>query len=483
LPEISLTFLILSRCVIVAGGRVDERRAVQVSRDVGEKMTQTLNERSSIDTTTPQVIVSADSHIGPLGSDYRQYCPKEHLESFDAWLKQNDAMVEMMSSPNSPFRAGDTPEAKRLAAAIDRNAQTAGHHDVHARLRDMDVDGVAAEVMFHGSQNGQGVPWVQGPGGFTFAHDADKETLAMNALGIHMYNHVQADMISVAPERLIGASVLPLWDIEASVKEVEWCAEHGLRAVSFPAPRRGLLPFDDPAYEPFWSACEDTGTVLTTHAGAIDIMDMMGTPGPQMACLVELEAGGWMARRGLGRLVFGAVFEKHPKLNFVVAEQNGDWWPATVREYDSSYFNHRHLVGEMLPEPPSFYLERNVYIGASFIARFEAEMAVEGDYWHNVIWGRDYPHIEGCFVYDENDSPETNRNRQHLRWAFNGLGNEPVKAMLGDNGLRVYGLDAAKLQEVANRIGAPTLDELNTPIDGVPDDGGILAFRTIGAWW
>jgi predicted TIM-barrel fold metal-dependent hydrolase len=213
-------------------------------------------------------------------------------------------------------------------------------------------------------------------------------------------------------------------------------------------------------------------------------MDIMGTPGPQMACIVELEAGGWMARRGLGRMIFGGVFERHPKLNFVVAEQNGDWWPSTIREYDSSYFNHRHSIKDILPEPPSFYLKRQVYIGASFISRFEAEWAVEQGYWENVIWGRDYPHIEGTYVHTGDvEAPEHNRTRQHLRWAFNNLGNEPVKAMIEDNGLRAYGLDGEKLRKVAIDIKAPTLDELNTPIDAVPEDGGILAFRTIGAWW
>jgi hypothetical protein len=34
-----------------------------------------------------------------------------------------------------------------------------------------------------------------------------------------------------------------VWDIDLAVKEVEWCAEHGLRVVNLPAPRR-----DFPAY-------------------------------------------------------------------------------------------------------------------------------------------------------------------------------------------------------------------------------------------
>ena len=47
----------------------------------------------------------------------------------------------------------------------------------------------------------------------------------------------------------------------------------------------------------------------------------------------------------------------------------------------------------------------------------------------------------------------------------------------------VYNLDAVALQKIADEIGAPTFDELATPIDAVPDDANIPAFRSgAGAW-
>ena len=44
-------------------------------------------------------------------------------------------------------------------ASASRISQTPGHYDMHARLRDLDNDGVAAEVMFHDSQNGEPIPF------------------------------------------------------------------------------------------------------------------------------------------------------------------------------------------------------------------------------------------------------------------------------------------------------------------------------------
>jgi hypothetical protein len=69
-----------------------------------------------------------------------------------------------------------------------------------------------------------------------------------------------------------------------------------------------------------------------------------------------------------------------------------------------------------------------------------------------------------------------------MRHTFAGLDPAAVRSMVGENALRVYGLDADELARVANRIGAPTIVELTTAIDAVPPDGGSLSFRTFGPW-
>ena len=38
-----------------------------------------------------------------------------------------------------------------------------------------------------------------------------------------------------------------------------------------------------------------------------------------------------------------------------------------------------------------------MFLGASFQARFEAEDAIENGYWRNILWGTDYPHVEGTW--------------------------------------------------------------------------------------
>ena len=125
----------------------------------------------------------------------------------------------------------------------------------------------------------------------------------------------------------------------------------------------------------------------------------------------------------------------------------------------------------------------HVFIAASFMAPFEAESAVREDCVANVMWGRDYPHPEGTWVYQEHDDDE-NMTRLSLRNTFNAIAPEHTKAMLSDNGIRVYGLDGGKLEAIAAEIGAPSIRDLSAPLDWIPEpgQGGIMAFRTLGAW-
>jgi hypothetical protein len=135
-----------------------------------------------------------------------------------------------------------------------------------------------------------------------------------------------------------------------------------------------------------------------------------------------------------------------------------------------------------MPRPPSEYLRNNVFIGASFMAPFEAEAAIAEGYVDNVMWGRDYPHAEGTWSPKTGD--DENMTRLSIRYCCAGITPQHARALLSDNGMRILGLDADALSKVATRIGSPTLAEIGTPINAIPEPGrgGILSFRTRGPW-
>jgi predicted TIM-barrel fold metal-dependent hydrolase len=424
------------------------------------------------DHTVPVPIVSSDTHIGPvLGTQLRAYCPHKYLKAFDGyadeWRAAQRARSELMAG------AGGSPFAQHP------NMRTAGHYDIQARLRDMDRDGVACEVIFHGSQNNEPLPFVGSSLGNVASLDFDRH---LAGIGLHMYNEWLADFCSVEPERHVGLAQLPMWDIERATAELEWAADAGLRGVNLPAMRHGLyLEYNHRDWEPFWAACEHRQMALATHVGAASPAQVSG---PEFLALTSIEDGGYFARRAIWWMIFGGVFERHPHLTLVITESPGDWWSHTMRELDSAWLGQvrtNTVLRAQVPLRPSEYAIRSVFVGASFMAPFEAERALRDGYTSQLIWGSDYPHIESTWQYTERETEEP-ITRLALRHTFSPIPAEVTKAMVSDNGIRAYRLDGPKLAEVAARIGAPTLDELATPIDAIPEHASPTAFRLYGAW-
>ncbi|MCU1487195.1 MAG: amidohydrolase 2 [Actinomycetia bacterium] len=408
------------------------------------------------------VIVSSDCHIGPrLEEDLRPLCPPALLDRFDAYVndpaRSKGRYVEHDASQDDPLSPW-------------RNQWIAGHHDPVARRRDLDFEGVAAEVIFHGSQNDQPIPFQSSMLG---APD-DPE---LGAAGIRIYNSWLAELNDSAPNRHVGLAHLPMWDVDAAVAELRWAADAGLKGVNFPAPRPWVTPYNDRSWEPLWTAAEELHMPLTTHSGAGD--PRMFT-GPELVALMSIESGGWFSRRAAHLMIFAGVFERHPELRLVLTEQPGEWWPYMEQELDTAHLaasRGNAALQRQVPKAPSEYLHRNVFVGASFLSRAEAEGAIRDGYADRLMWGADYPHMEGTFQVGD-----TSIGKLSLRFTFAGLPEATVRAVVGGTAAEVYGLDLAALQAIATKIGAPTFGELSEPVEVVPEGASPFAFRTVGPW-
>jgi predicted TIM-barrel fold metal-dependent hydrolase len=170
----------------------------------------------------------------------------------------------------------------------------------------------------------------------------------------------------------------------------------------------------------------------------------------------------WLGRRAIPQLMFGGVFEHHPRLRLVLTEQRVGWVAETLNELESVYINATSLeqraealrlpapslltnpieVKALVPRHPREYWATNCFISGSTLAPFEAAMRHEVGI-RNLMWGSDYPHIEGTW-------PNT---PLALRHAFADIPEEEARLILGENALGVYGLDRAMLRSVADRIG------------------------------
>ena len=307
-------------------------------------------------------------------------------------------------------------------------------------------------------------------------------------VGMQIYNRWLADFVAQAPHRHIGLAYLPMWDVDAAVAEVEWAHAAGLRGVNFPAMRDGALPeYNRKLWEPLWSVCEELRMPLVTHVGAATNARYSGLEG---VALVQIESGGFTSRRAVWWLIFAGVFERHSGLKLVITETPGNWFPSTAAELDAvwDFYDskrdeplNRALLGQV-PRRPSEYMANAVFYGASFASPFEVEQAVANGNGSQLLWGSDYPHLEGTFVNPDGNDRES-VTRLALRHTFCRLSVDETRRMVGGNAIDIYNLDADALQTIATDIGAPTLAELATPVDDIPDDASPTAFRSGAGGW
>lgn len=402
------------------------------------------------------LVISVDSHVGPsVARQLRDYCERRYLDAFDEDVRRTDAHLNQAHARNlhandplgSGIQGGQTVAATNLATDDNSEAMSqrwaaaagvAGLQDPHARLRDMDTEGVAADIIFAGGQNDELLP---------FDTSDDPE---LQAVGAQIFNRWLADFCSVDPTRLLGVAQISMHDIDVAIKSVHQAKEQGFCSINFPAPRRGLLPYTEPAYEPFWAACEELDLPLNTHGGGGERGYWSG-PGARYCARTE---GQFMSRRALWALIFGGVFERHPGLKLALTEQMAGWVPHTLRQLDGIYRDNVSMYRSFkasLPHSPSEYWNRQVFIGSSFMSRAEAELRHEIGL-HTIMYGTDYPHAESVF-------PLT---RLALRQAYAGIPADEVAMMVGGNAARCFPVDLPALRSVADRIG-PTVAEIAEP--------------------
>lgn len=203
------------------------------------------------------------------------------------------------------------------------------------------------------------------------------------------------------------------------------------------------------------------------HAGSA-VPPMGNEPIDQVVFLLEVT---WWAHRALWHLIFGGVMERHPGLQFAFTEQGTAWVPETLAHLDYFFGRMGGATGskeeewgasvvQALSLTPSEYWERQCHVGASFMRPEEARL-VPALGKQRIMWGSDYPHVEGSHPY----------SRQALRAAFADMDPADVQDLVGANAARLYGLDLKTLGSVAAKVG-PTQREVARPLGAgeVPPD-------------
>src|SRR5262245_60183106 len=188
-------------------------------------------------------IISVDGHVKGSRAAYRDYIPKEFLETYDEQVKEAEEQGIRDAGNLHPEFA---PEVQ---------------WDSELRTEQLETIGVVAEVLF---PNGQ-------PFQLNRLDDfAASESVALGEAGRQAYNRWLVDFCAQSPERRSGQMAMSFEDVEQAVADVHWAKEHGLGGITLPGLTREGRYFFDPELDPIWDAVTETGLMLSQHGGGFD---------------------------------------------------------------------------------------------------------------------------------------------------------------------------------------------------------------------
>jgi predicted TIM-barrel fold metal-dependent hydrolase len=288
-----------------------------------------------------------------------------------------------------------------------------GCYDVAARVRDMDLDGVHAQMCF---------PSFPGFAGSTFLAATDKE---LAAACVSAWNDFILDEWSAyAPGRFIPMVIMPFWDVTASVAEIQRVAAKGAKSISFTESPHGLgLPsYHSDHWDPMLAAAQDADLPLCLHFGSGGVPTF--APDAPFAVAIALFATN--AQFATVDLLLSPVFHKFPRLRVALSEGGIGWIPYVLERTDYTWERHRWYTGVNTEVRPSDLFCDHIF--GCFIEDHAGLSMRDLIGLGNIMFEGDYPHSDSNFP----------ASREKLAGSLTNVPDAEARLIAEDNARRVF---------------------------------------------
>jgi predicted TIM-barrel fold metal-dependent hydrolase len=299
------------------------------------------------------------------------------------------------------------------------------------RLRDLDADGVDAEIVFPNK-------------GLTMWATTDAEFAQAQC---RVYNDWAWETFGPYNDRSSPLAAIATADLEGSIKEVERVAKLGFRGLTLPCkpifgahdPRH--LNYNFAAFDPLWTLIQETGLPITFHVSTG--RDPRAARKDGGAVINYVSHSLVPTIEPVANLCGSGVLERFPGIRFAAIESGIGWVAWALGAMDEAYRKHHMWALPKLKMLPSEYFRAYGY--ASFQEDpVGLDLAVKYDLTSNFLWANDYPHHEGSWPHS---GPAIERQMGELP--------EDARAkILGLNAARLFKFDVDALMNRPRPIAA-----------------------------
>jgi predicted TIM-barrel fold metal-dependent hydrolase len=332
-------------------------------------------------------VIDSDGHVLEPPDFFQQYMDPEYRDRAPELFTDTDGKERLriegkvLGGPRGLGFAGAIG-ARQGEASMDIKyiEGRKGGFDPHARIPDLDLDGIDAVFLYPSLGLLSGA--VEDPG------------LAA-AIG-RAYNRWLADYCQPYPDRLFGVAMLPMQSIELAIEEMRYARnELGMRS-GFLRPN----PYNDrmlghPDYDPFWAEAQELDFAIGVHEGTGGMpaagVDRFEELAPRHIVSHTVE----MMLASLS-IIWDGVCERFPKVRIAFLESGGGWIAPWLDRMDRHFDDHGVFSKSSLKMKPSEYFQRQCWISYEPV---EGSLSYLVDYLgaHKVLWATDYPHPDGFF--------------------------------------------------------------------------------------
>lgn len=347
-------------------------------------------------------LTDADAHVDPPHTFWKDYLPEKfrgmapEIEEGDEhdWVVFEGRRRPLFILSNQAGR--EAKNYKVMGKLSDLHMSSTPDQ----RLKDMNLDGIETAILYGG-----------GPLG---TMDTDLYVESFRA-----YNRWLADFCKARPDRLVGVAYLPMRDVDETVQLLREAVKLGYRSVNipgFPQSPDGVstsaavkniqmaqgaalsgdpnstVYYWQPMFEPFWNEVVEHDVSVTFHLGG-----RVPRFGERTHFLSDLLMSKLAMAEPIAMAIFGGLFDRYPAMRWGVIESGVGWMSWATDYMDKTWEKQRFWLESDLKNPPSFYMEQNIW--GSFIHDRTGVINRDLPGGRNIMWSSDYPHSETCWPH------------------------------------------------------------------------------------
>ena len=205
--------------------------------------------------------------------------------------------------PKDTRRTGGTPHR---GSNFNKNQEIYRSHAErgwtgHVQLEAMDTEGIDTAVLFP----------TRGLGILTFP---DQDPRFADAMA-RAYNDWLHDFCAADPERLLGAGMISVYDLDDALRETRRVKEeYGFRSVFLRSNIINGKNWYDPHYEPLWDLLEELNLPLGFHEASASRSRQAAEHFEPNFGLRRVYAQPFEQMMGMGAFLGGGILERHPQM-------------------------------------------------------------------------------------------------------------------------------------------------------------------------